>query len=114
MRRRTSSSNRKPSVVSLAATLQRQAIPCCAGNGVMDAILLIPWDAPSLLAPKNLTPSTVSSAANATNESGGEAEIAGGGGVRRGAATRSLRSGRGVAHSGTAASGLVGVWRRLS
>jgi len=45
----------------------------------MDAILLIPWDAPSLLAPKNLTPSTVSSAANATNESGGEAEIAGGG-----------------------------------
>src|SRR5271170_259330 len=62
MRRRTSSSNRKPSVVSLAATLQRQAIPCCAGNGVGDAISLIPWDAPSLLAPKNLTPSTVSSA----------------------------------------------------
>jgi hypothetical protein len=30
--------------------------------------------------------------ANATNESGGEAEIAGGAGVRRGAATRSLRS----------------------
>ena len=40
------------------------------------------------------------SAANATNESGGEAEIAGGVGVRRGAATRSLRSARGAAHSG--------------
>src|SRR5216683_7620655 len=39
------------------------------------------------------------SAANATNESGGEAEIAGGVGVRRGAATRSLRSARGAAHS---------------
>ena len=39
------------------------------------------------------------SAANATNESGGEAEIAGGGGVRRGAATQSLRSARGAAHS---------------
>jgi hypothetical protein len=39
------------------------------------------------------------SAANATNESGGEAEIAGGGGVWRGAATRSLRSARGAAHS---------------
>jgi hypothetical protein len=35
----------------------------------------------------------------ATNESGGEAEIAGGVGVRRGAATRSLRSARGAAHS---------------
>ena len=42
------------------------------------------------------------SAANATNESGGEAEIAGGVGVRRGAATRSLRSARGAAHSGAA------------
>jgi hypothetical protein len=40
------------------------------------------------------------SAANATTESGGEAEIAGGGGVRHGAATRSLRSARGAAHSG--------------
>ena len=40
------------------------------------------------------------SAANATNESGGEAEIAGGVGMRRGAATRSLRSARGAAHSG--------------
>jgi hypothetical protein len=40
------------------------------------------------------------SAANATNESGGEAEIAGGVGVRRGAARRSLRSARGAAHSG--------------
>src|SRR5277367_3536306 len=39
------------------------------------------------------------SAANATDESGGEAEIAGGVGVRRGAATRSLRSARGAAHS---------------
>jgi hypothetical protein len=39
------------------------------------------------------------SAANATNESGGEAEIAGGVGMRRGAATRSLRSARGAAHS---------------
>src|SRR5271167_3765728 len=39
------------------------------------------------------------SAANATNESGGEAEIAGGVGLRRGAATRSLRSARGAAHS---------------
>src|SRR5271166_6279913 len=39
------------------------------------------------------------SAANATNESGGEAEIAGGVEVRRGAATRSLRSARGAAHS---------------
>jgi hypothetical protein len=43
------------------------------------------------------------SAANATNESGGEAEIAGGVGVRGGAATRSLRSERGVAHSADAA-----------
>src|SRR5271170_731361 len=42
------------------------------------------------------------SAANATNESGGEAEIAGGVGMRRGAATRSLRSARGAAHSGAA------------
>jgi hypothetical protein len=42
------------------------------------------------------------SAANATNESGGEAEIAGGVEVRRGAATRSLRSPRGAAHSGDA------------
>ena len=41
----------------------------------------------------------LASAANATNESGGEAEIAGGVGVRRGAATRSLRSARGAAHS---------------
>ena len=47
-----------------------------------------------------MTDSTVASAANATTESGGEAEIAGGVGVRRGAATRSLRSDRGVAHSG--------------
>ena len=43
------------------------------------------------------------SAANATTESGGEAEIAGGVGVRRGAATRSLRSARGAAHSVDAA-----------
>src|SRR6266436_5122196 len=49
--------------------------------------------------PRRLTNPTVSSAANATNESGGEAEIAGGVGVRRGAATRSLRSARGAAHS---------------
>jgi len=47
-----------------------------------------------------LTDPTVSSAANATNERGGEAEIAGGVGVWRGAATRSLRSARGAAHSG--------------
>ena len=40
------------------------------------------------------------SAANATNESGGEAEIAGGVGLRRGAAVRSLRSVSGAAHSG--------------
>ncbi len=40
------------------------------------------------------------SAANATNESGGEAEIAGGVGVWRRAATRCLRSARGAAHSG--------------
>jgi hypothetical protein len=39
------------------------------------------------------------SAANATNESGGEAEIADGVGVRRWAATRSLRSAREAAHS---------------
>jgi hypothetical protein len=39
------------------------------------------------------------SAAKATNESGGEAEIAGGVGVRSGAAVRSLRSARGAAHS---------------
>jgi hypothetical protein len=45
---------------------------------------------------------TVSSAANATSESGGEAEIAGGVEVRRGAATRSLRSDCGAAHSGAA------------
>ena len=43
------------------------------------------------------------SGANATNESGSEAEIAGGGGVRRGAATWSLRSARGAAHSVDAA-----------
>ena len=43
-----------------------------------------------------------SSVANATNESGGEAEIAGGVGVRRGAAMRSLRSACGAAHSGAA------------
>jgi hypothetical protein len=49
-----------------------------------------------------LLDTTVSSAANATTESGGEAEIAGGGGVRHGAATRSLRSARGAAHSGAA------------
>jgi hypothetical protein len=42
------------------------------------------------------------SAANATNRSGGEAEIAGGVKMRRGAATRSLRSARGAAHSGAA------------
>ena len=42
------------------------------------------------------------SAANATNESGGEAEIAGGVGMRRGAATRNLRSARGGTHSGAA------------
>src|SRR5271166_5401171 len=40
---------------------------------------------------------------NATNESGGEAEIAGEVGMRRGAATRSLRSARGAAHSGVGA-----------
>jgi hypothetical protein len=39
------------------------------------------------------------SAANATTESGGEAEIAGWVRVRCGAATRSLRSARGAAHS---------------
>jgi len=51
------------------------------------------------------------SAANATNESGGEAEIAGGGGVRRGAATRSSRSARGAAHS-AAPRGLLFANRR--
>jgi hypothetical protein len=40
------------------------------------------------------------SAASATTESGGEAEIAGGVEMRRGAATRSSRSARGAAHSG--------------
>jgi hypothetical protein len=39
------------------------------------------------------------SAANATNESGGEAEIAGGVGMRCGAARRSLRSACGATHS---------------
>ena len=48
---------------------------------------------------KGLLNTTVSSAANATNESGIEAKIAGGVGVRGGAATRSLRSARGAAHS---------------
>jgi hypothetical protein len=48
----------------------------------------------------NLAPRA--SGANATNESGGEAEIAGGVGLRRGAATRSLRSAREAAHSGAA------------
>ena len=43
------------------------------------------------------------SAANATNESGGEAEIAGGVGVRRGVATQSLRSARGATHSAAVA-----------
>jgi hypothetical protein len=47
------------------------------------------------------------SAANATNESGGEAEIAGGVGLRRRAAMRSLRSVSGAAHSVEAANGLV-------
>jgi hypothetical protein len=47
------------------------------------------------------------SAATATTESGVEAEIAGGVGVRRGAATRSLRSARGAAHSVDAVAGLV-------
>jgi hypothetical protein len=42
----------------------------------------------------------VSSEANATNKSGGEAEIAGGVGMWCGAATRSLRSACGAAHSG--------------
>ena len=42
----------------------------------------------------------LASAANATNESGGEAEIAGRALGRRGAATRSLRSARGASHSG--------------
>src|ERR1700682_4511678 len=54
------------------------------------------------------------SAANATNESGGEAEIAGGVGLRCGAATRSLRSARGAAHSVDAATGLLGQRWRLS
>ena len=78
----------------------------------MDAILLIPWDAPSLLAPKNLTPSTVSSAANATNESGGEAEPTVGSGLSGGAAAHSLRSVSGAAHSGAprAAAGRIG-WK---
>jgi hypothetical protein len=48
---------------------------------------------------QRLLDTTVSSAANATTESGGEAEIAGGVGVRCGAATRSLRRARGAAHS---------------
>ena len=42
----------------------------------------------------------LASGVNATNESGGEAEIAGGVGDALGAATRSLRSARGAAHSG--------------
>jgi hypothetical protein len=41
----------------------------------------------------------LASAANATTESGGEAEIAGGVGRRRRAVTRSLRSARGATHS---------------
>jgi hypothetical protein len=49
----------------------------------------------------------LASAASATNESGGEAEIAGGVGVRRGAATRSLRRARGAAHSEGAAADAV-------
>src|SRR5229473_3135806 len=54
-------------------------------------------DVPERKRPKGLA--RLASAANATTESGGEAEIAGGVGVRRGAATRSLRSARGAAHS---------------
>ena len=59
-------------------------------------------DVPERKRPEGLA--RLASAANATNESGGEAEIAGGGGVRRGAATRSLRSARGAAHSAAALS----------
>ena len=57
-------------------------------------------DVPERKRPEGLA--RLASAANATNESGGEAEIAGGVGVRRGAATRSLRSACGAAHSGAA------------
>src|ERR1700722_5643408 len=54
------------------------------------------------------------SAANATTESGGEAEIAGGVGMWCGAARRSLRSARGAAHSVDAATGLVGkCWTKV-
>ena len=52
------------------------------------------------------------SAANATNESGGEAEPTVGSGLSGGAAARSLRSVSGAAHSGAprAAAGRVG-WK---
>jgi hypothetical protein len=59
-------------------------------------------DVPERKRPEGLA--RLASAANATNESGGEAEIAGGVGMRRGAATRSLRSARGAAHSAAALS----------
>jgi hypothetical protein len=54
-------------------------------------------DVPERMRPEGLA--RRASAANATNESGGEAEIAGGVGMWCGAATRSLRSARGAAHS---------------
>jgi hypothetical protein len=49
---------------------------------------------------KRLTDSTVSSAVNATNESGGEAEIAGGVGVRCGPRREVYGALVGAAHSG--------------
>jgi hypothetical protein len=55
------------------------------------------------------------SEANATNESGGEAEPQdGSAGCGGWAAVRSLRSVSGAAHSVDAANGLVGKWWRLS
>jgi hypothetical protein len=64
-------------------------------------------DVPQRSGPNGLA--RLASAANATNESGGEAEIAGGVGVRRGAATQSLRSARGAAHSGAARHAVGGI-----
>ena len=66
-------------------------------------------DVPQRSGPNGLA--RLASAANATNESGGEAEIAGGVGVRRGAAMPSLWRARGVAHSGAAR---IWMWRTQS
>lgn len=56
----------------------------------------------------------VASGASATVQSGVGAEPSGRAGEACWAATRSLQSGRGAAHSVDAANGLVGGWWRLS